>query len=859
MRSIKRKAGILALGMVLITGLLAPLDASGEDPQKKTQTIVPDASLAAGKTHRWLFGSGYRDLWTTAIEIEVLDLRTYAGGLTITGTGKGKQSLGLRFVGADGRPYSFRPLQKSLLDLLPEFFYETFVVEIVEDQVKSALPTAPPMVPVILDSVSVLHATPKLIVIPDDPYLGEYREHFAGMAGTIEEWPNEGKDKTPGFAGATEVHSTEELWEFLRTDPAERIDARNFLKARLVDILIGDWDRHDGQWRWANVGEGTPPAWLPIPEDRDQAFAKYDGVLFGIARLAAPQLTNFGAKYNRVHGMTFAAREIDRWFLTGLSRSEWEEVALEVQSRIDDEVIAKALKELPQAHYDMVAEDTAASLKARRAELPEKAEKFYEILAGEVDVHATHAAEVVEAFRLENGDLDLSVYATENGEKLLDPYYYRRLLYKETDDVRIYLYGGDDRVLVQGEGLPKFRLRIISDAGQDEVIDTSKHGGTKVYDSRKEGGVSVTGKASLNRKVYTPPQHSIFQPPPRDWGNMYRAAGLISMNSDLGFLIGTGLTIDRFGFRRHPFATRVDGSLAYASKLRNFRLNLGLGYTWENSKQMAHVDLLASGIETIHFYGLGNETAPPEDPHAARAIRRVVHLAPAFTFVLSPYSRLQAGMAFEYSKTEDNPNTILGQTAPPGSGEFWQGGFTAHYELDALDSHAWPSRGLYFKLAGEYFPALVDNDSKASGEFGAVEGRLTCVIPLYKKLALAGQVGGRQVWGDYPFYKAAYIGGGRTLRGYDRDRFGGEGAIYANLDLRFPISKFFFFLPGEVGLFGFVDTGRVFFAGESSNKWHTGYGSGIWVAPLLRQLTLSLAVAGSEEGTRIYFSFGMGY
>ena len=856
MKSIKQKAGIFALGIVLISGLLAPPDAWGQDPQKKTKTVVPDASLAAGKTHRWLFGSGYRDLWTTEIEIDVLDLRTYAGGLTITGTGKGKQSLGLRFVGADGKPYTFRPLQKSLLDLLPEFFYDTFVVEIVEDQVKSALPTAPPVVPVILDSVSVLHATPKLIVIPDDPYLGEYRDHFAGMAGTIEEWPNEGKDNSPGFAGATEVHSTLELWDLLRSDPQERIDARNFLKARLVDILIGDWDRHDEQWRWANVGEGTPPAWLPIPEDRDQAFSKYDGILFDIARLAAPQLTNFGPKYNRVHGMTFAAREIDRWFLTGLSMSDWEEVALEVQSRIDDEVIARALKELPQAHYELAAEDTAESLKARRAELPDKAEKFYKILAGEVDVHATHASEVVEATRLKNGDLDLSVYTTENGDKSPEPYYYRRFLHEETDDVRLYLYGGDDRVLIQGEGLPKFRLRIISDAGRDEVIDTSTHGGNRIYDSRKEGGVSVTGKSSLNRKVYTPPQHSMFQPPPRDWGNMYQAVGLVSMNSDLGFVIGAGLNVKRFGFRRHPYATRVNGSLAYASKLQNFRLNLGLDYTWENSKQMAQVELLASGIETIHFYGLGNETKAPEDPKAARAIRQVVHLAPAFTFVLSPYWRFQAGMSFEYSKTEDDPDTILGQIEPQGFGEVWQGGFTAHFEFDALDSHAWPSRGLYFKLGGEYFPALADSDS---GKFGAVEGRLTGVIPVYKKLALAAQVGGRQVWGDYPFHKAAYIGGGSTLRGYDRERFGGDGAVYANLDLRFPVSNFFFFLPGEAGLFGFVDTGRVFYAGESSNKWHTGYGGGIWVAPLLRQLTLSLAVAGSDEGTRIYFSLGMGY
>ena len=139
-------------------------------------------------------------------------------------------------MGADGRPYTFRPLRKSLLELLPEHFLDTFVEEIVEDQLKSAFPTAPPVVPVILDAVDVLHNVPRIIVLPDDPALGEYQEQFAGQVGTIEQWPNEGPDNTPGFAGATEIHGTDELLEVLRSDPKERVDVHNFLTARLVDL-----------------------------------------------------------------------------------------------------------------------------------------------------------------------------------------------------------------------------------------------------------------------------------------------------------------------------------------------------------------------------------------------------------------------------------------------------------------------------------------------------------------------------------------------------------------------------------------------------------------------------------------------
>ncbi len=277
--------------IALLVGAPAPAEAT-DGPA--TRTAVPDSALAAGGFHRFLFGDGYRDLWTTAIEVPLLDLSSHAGGLTPTGTGSGMQSLGLRFVGANGRLYSFRPLRKTFDALVPEVFQEAVLLkEIAEDQLNSALPTAPAMVPVLLDAVDVLHVTPMICVIPDDPRLGEYRQQFHGALGAIEEWPNELSGGELGFAGATSIIDSEELEEILRADPAQRIDATNLLAARLVDLLIGDWDRHAGQWRWANVGEGSPPAWRPIPEDRDQSFARYDGLLMSFARNNAPQLTNY--------------------------------------------------------------------------------------------------------------------------------------------------------------------------------------------------------------------------------------------------------------------------------------------------------------------------------------------------------------------------------------------------------------------------------------------------------------------------------------------------------------------------------------------------------------------------------------
>jgi hypothetical protein len=821
----------------------------------KSKTVVADADLKAGWLHRFFFGKGYRSLWTTPIEVEYLDLRNFAGGLTPTGTGKGMQSLGLRFMGADGHSYTFRPIKKSLLELVPEYFLDTFVEEIVKDQLKSAFPTAPPVIPVILDAVNVLHNVPRIIVIPDDPLLGEYRELFAEQVGTIEEWPNEGRDNAPGFAGATEIHSTPEMLAVLRNDPAEKVDVHNLLTARLVDLLIGDWDRHRGQWRWANVGEGTPPAWRPIPEDRDQAFARYDGALFSIVRQIAPQLTNFGSKYNRILGMTWNGRDVDRRLLTGLEYSEWRKTAEEVQTRVNDEVIADALKELPASHYELEAANIARNLKIRRDNLPEIAKKFYSLLAGEVNVYGTDASEIVEAVRTGAGFLDLSIYAVEDGEKQGEPHYSRRFSPRETKDVRLFLYGGDDKVRISGEGPARIQLRVISEAGRDEVIDSSKHAATRVYDSRAQGGVSVQG-AKVDRRPYEPPKPEPPMLPPRDWGHMILARGDASINNDLGFLIGAGLSYERFAFRRQPFASKWSGTFSWATKLSSFRIHAVHERTWENAPRVASAELLISGIETINFYGFGNESPLPEREQDVDASRNVFHILPALTFHLAENWTLKTGLLVGYSKTDDFAYSLWEHEDILGRGEFWQGGIQAGVEFDMLDSHAWPSRGTYFMLKGEYYPEWKTDKAEA---YGVVETKMTGVLSVSDNLALAGQLGGRKVWGDYPYYAAAYLGGSKTLRGYDVQRFAGDACLYANLDAHFPISKYFFLLPGEWGLFGFVDTGRVFYAGESSRKWHTGYGGGIWIAPLIRQYTMSLAVAHCEEDTRVYFSFGVEY
>ena len=66
-------------------------------------------------------------------------------------------------------------------------------------------------------------------------------------------------------------------------------------------------------------------------------------------------------------------------------------------------------------------------------------------------------------------------------------------------------------------------------------------------------------------------------------------------------------------------------------------------------------------------------------------------------------------------------------------------------------------------------------------------------------------------------------------------------------------------LPGEWGLFGFGDVGRVWLDGESSDKWHTSWGGGIWIGILARTNSVAFTIAQSDERTAFYVRAGFSF
>ena len=407
------------------------------------QTVVAGARYRAGWLHRLFLGAHYRDLWGTPVEVEVLDLSRFAGGLTPTGCGGRRQTKVLRLLGKDGRQYVFRSIDKDPTLALPPELRATFARDVVQDQISSAHPGGPLVVAPLLDATGVLHAEPHIMLLPaDDPRLRGYdcvRPGF--LLGMIEERPTEPPDNDVAFAGAVELASTKKLFEHLEHSARHRVDSRAYLAARLMDVFIGDWDRHHDQWRWARFDSGEVHIWRPIPRDRDQAFARLDGFLVWLTGFYWPQLVGFGDDYPSIWRLTLAGEVPDRRLLQDLEKPVWDSIARTLQARLTDSVIDGAVRRLPPEYLRKNGAALTRALRRRRDHLPQISDRYYALLAQVVEIHGTDERDLAEVERLAGGRVSVRLSPGSGGP----PFYRRTFDGRETDEIRLFLHGGDDR------------------------------------------------------------------------------------------------------------------------------------------------------------------------------------------------------------------------------------------------------------------------------------------------------------------------------------------------------------------------------------------------------------------------------
>ena len=861
-------------------------------PGAKTHMVVPGERFEAGSLHRWFYGDNYRNLWTTAIEVPVLDLDSVGGGLTPLRTGGAGQSISLHFTGEDGVRYTVRSLDKDPTRRLPDDINNSVVTGVLQDLISTLMPAAALVVDPLMDATGILHSKHGLVVIPDDPRLGKYRARFAGLIGTLQEHPSEGADDTPGFAGSRRVSGTERVWEGLEDSSCERVDARAFLEARLMDFFIGDKDRHPGQWRWARLLDGDCYAWLPIPEDRDQAFIHHGGVAMMLIRLLLPRAIRFDDTYPNLLGLTITSWELDREFLVELDKPAWDAVVESFRAALPDSVIEDAVRRLPAPYHEIAGDRLERTLKARRDALPRFVDRYYELISRQVDILATDEDEHARIEHLPNGDIVLRIgVAGDSGEEVKPPYFERTFRHDETSQVRLYLRGGADRAEVSGAD-GEITVHIDGGGGSDTFINTSGARGSKTrfYDYRGQNVFVKGAGASIDERRYrrppntAQPWHPLSQVSTAryavDWGMLARTSPFIWADPDLGAFVRVLHSRTYMAFRKHPFASRHEFALGLAA--RGFKPLASYAGTFPNV--WAHVDarlnLEYSAFEVIRFSGFGNDFRL-EHPTSFYDVKQQ-------TFLLTPTLELHErrrdadasgdatdpprpelavslGPVLKWSRTplDSNRERFIGQPDRQwyGTGSFGQIGLRTDMEYDHRDNPRYPTGGLFVRVAAAGYPAVWDAESAFGSVDGEVRTYLTAPIPTNPTLAL--RMGGKKVWGNYPFFESAFLGGpGRLglghgegpVRGLRKNRFAGDASLYANVELRLVLSRIEILVPGEFGLFGAADVGRVFYAGDpdDANEWHNGTGGGFWFSFLERSAIIRVALMKGRDMTSVY-------
>ena len=852
------------MGMLrsLLLALAATVSAAGllaqQSSQRRDTVEATGSQYGASGIHRLFLGREYRSLWTTPISVEVLDLHSFAGGLRPVSRGGGQETKALLFYGQDGREFFFRSVDKDPSATLPPELRGTVAASVVRDQVSSAFPTAPPVVNRLLTAAGILHGEDRLFVLPHDPLLGEFEAEFAGMMGFLEDRIGGSKEPAAHWGNATQIIASDSLFARTARSPDDRVDVRALLTARLFDVFIGDWDRHGDQWRWARFGESVPRQWVPIPLDRDQAFVKYDGLLLSVARQSVPQLVNFGPHYPYIAGATWNGRDLDRRFLVELDWPTWKSVATALQAKLTDAAIDNAVRALPPEHYALKGKPLTAALQQRRDHLLDAARRYYRVLAEQVDVHATDGDDQALITRGPKGEVEVTLSSAGASSGGSAPYFERRFDPQATKEIRLFLDGGDDLAVVRGDGGGPM-VRIIGGEGQDRLVDSSRSSGrVRFYDDPQAASRTEGRATGVDRALYIAPKKNPKDLPPRDWGKRWTANTWVTYHSELGLFVGGGRTLTIYGFRKNPYSIRHRFRVGIASGPKTYRADYRGDFRRENSATALGLLVRASGLDVISFYGFGNEVPAPQSRKFYRVTQEALGAYPFVSFGLGRQTVLETGPFLKYASTDNRPDRFLATLGNLyGAGNFGEVGAGFHLRHDSRNRPNGATRGAVLDLGGNVYPPIWDVDSTYGEVHGEASTYLTAHAPLDPTLAL--RAGGRKVWGHYPYFDAAFIGGASNVRLGKVNRYAGDASAYGSAELRLTVAPVEIILPGDFGVFGLADGGRVFLKGESSDRWHTAYGGGIWLSWLDRAYSVSLAVAKGEERTGLYFQGGFGF
>ncbi len=777
--------------------------------QDSLKVTIHPAYNQKGKFHRKMFGENYRKEWSTAVTLPVIKISQFKGGLIPTQLGGGMQSKSLRLKDKDGKEWVIRSVEKNPEGVVPEALRNSFAKDWIDDATSAQHPFGALVVPPIADAINVPHSNPVIAVIAPDTALGEYTATFANMIALVEEREPFGKSD-----------NSEKMKKNLAADNDNSFDGKTMLRARLLDMLLGDWDRHEDQWRWLDKAKGKSKYYIPVPRDRDQVFHLTQGVIPKIAsrEYILPTLRSFENDIRHPEWVSFKTRFVNAYPAFQFTKQEWLDETNKFQQAVTDSVLEMALKQMPAEIYAIRHDEILNKLKSRRDKLPQAVNSYYNFIQKIADIQLSQKNEFIE---LNNTDTGLNVRVSKINKKgEID----KQLMNKNFDpaltkEIRIYKLGGNDSVVNNNNS--RIKVRVVD--GEFTPVN--------LYNTLM----------------------------PLAW---------LGINLDDGFLIGAGFKyIKQEGFRKTPYTAMHQLTAGYSFSSQAYRIK----YNGEWIQVLGNTDMVLQALvkapnNTINFFGIGNETEFNKTGNFKRFYRTrfsTYQLDPALRWRMKNGS-FSAGPSLYYYTydTDDNLGRFITNTGKIGSYDslvinehkLHLGGALQFY-FDTRNAKVLPQKGININVRLQAY--------KGVGKYAKDFAQLIPEFSFYKSLnasssiILAERIGGTIGVGNPAFYQSAFIGGHENLLGFRQYRFAGQHSIFNNLEVRIKLADVAnYILPGQFGVTGFWDMGRVWEKHDNSGKLHHGLGGGIYFAPA-SLLAFNLVLGYSEEGVLPYFTMGM--
>ncbi|WP_179413244.1 BamA/TamA family outer membrane protein [Mucilaginibacter sp. E4BP6] len=852
----KRKKIILsvALSVTVICSVYGQESKYGTTFPDSVTISVHESYNKVNGFHRWIFGENYRKEWSISVRLPLINVNQIRGGLSPEKFGGGMETKSIRMIDKTGKEWVIRSVEKVPDKIVPENLRGTFVLDWVGDEYSAQHPYSALCVPPLADAVGVPHANPVIGVLVADTALSTFGKGYAGRVVLLEE-------REPSGPSENTIKVLNELVANNETS----IDKTEFLKARMLDLLIGDWDRHEDQWRWTVEKDGKKRIYTAVPRDRDQVMHLTQGVIPSIASAEwlDPILDNFDGQIPRVRYSLFKTRFIQQYPSFQFSYEEWMRVTNQFVKSETDEVLDAAVKRLPKAIYKLRHDELLAKLKKRRDNIPEAMSEYYHFINRIVDIRASDMDEKVSISDDKAGGLRIMIQrknkSGEVKETLMNTVYDPEI----TKEIRLYVSGGNDEVTIDNKTSP-IKLRLVGSTGEKSYTVTNTLKTIQLYGRKDSVKISgETDRLTVHLKNDTINTHFVVTNPYNVW--MPMATG--SINRDDGFLLGLGFRYTaKDGFRKLPYSSIQELMVTHSFETNAFRLN----YDGQWIQSVGKADIALSVIidapdNTMNFFGQGNETALNKigDYHKYYRTRfDYYQFEPSLQWHTGKNSAFSAGPSLQYYHFDVNgnvgrsvmqPGLIKSYDSTSYAADKVHLGLVTKFISNTEDSKILPTKGYYLNLKLQYYDGLNDN-SKSYAQL-IPEFMYFQKIDTGACLVFSDRVGGGVTIGNPAFYQSLFLGGQGNLLGYFQNRFSGKQMVYNNLQGRLRLANLGgYILPGQLGLTGFYDIGRVWIDNEHSDTWHQGVGGGLYFAPA--SLTVIQVMGGhSSEGWYPFVAF----